>query len=145
MQDRKRALLRGLDQGVLGRIGHHDSLEAAVGNYELAFKMQAAVPELMSLDRESAATRRLYGLDDPFPPTRIFARECLIARRLVERGVRFIELLCPSVGGDRWDQHGNLKSGHENNARAVDRPIAGLLTDLKAPRPARLDPGFLGR
>jgi Protein of unknown function (DUF1501) len=93
--------------------------------------MQAAVPELMSLDQESAATCRLYGLDDPFPPARIFARECLIARRLVERGVRFIELLCPAVGGDRWDQHGNLKAGHENNARAVDRPIAGLLEDLK--------------
>ena len=113
-------------------MGHHDSLEAAIGNYELAFKMQAAVPELMSLDQESAATRRLYGLDDPYPPTRIFARECLLARRLVERGVRFIELLCPAVGGDRWDQHGNLKAGHENNARAVDRPIAGLLADLKA-------------
>jgi hypothetical protein len=132
LQTRKLELLRGLDQVVLGRMGRHDSLETAIGNYELAFKMQAAVPELMSLDQESAATLRLYGLDDPFPPTRIFARECLIARRLVERGVRFIELLCPAVGGDRWDQHGNLKSGHENNARAVDRPIAGLLGDLKA-------------
>jgi hypothetical protein len=121
-----------LDQGVLGRIGHHDSLEAAIGNYEMAFKMQAAVPELMSLEQESEATRRLYGLDDPYLPTQIFARECLIARRLVERGVRFIELLCPSVGVDRWDQHGGLKSGHEKNARAVDRPIAGLLEDLKA-------------
>jgi Protein of unknown function (DUF1501) len=132
VQDRKRELLRGLDQGVLGRLGHHDSLEAAIANYELAYKMQSAVPELMSLTQESAATQRLYGLDDAFPPTRIFARECLLARRLVERGVRFIELLCPSVGGDRWDQHGNLKAGHENNARAVDRPIAGLLHDLKA-------------
>jgi hypothetical protein len=131
-QRRKLDLIHGLDQGVLGRIGHHDGLEAAIANYELAFRMQAAVPELMSLERESAPTRRLYGLDDPYPPTRIFARECLIARRLVERGVRFIELLCPNTGGDRWDQHGNLKSGHENNARAVDRPIAGLLTDLKA-------------
>jgi hypothetical protein len=132
LQRRKLDLLRTLDQGVVGRIGAHDNLEAAIGNYELAFKMQAAVPELMSLDGESPATRRTYGLDDPYPPARIFARECLIARRLVERGVRFIELLCPVVGGDRWDQHGNLKSGHENNARAVDRPIAELLTDLKA-------------
>jgi hypothetical protein len=132
IQRRKLDLLRTLDQGVIGRIGAHDSLEAAIGNYELAFKMQAAVPELMSLDGESPATRRLYGLDALYPPARIFARECLIARRLVERGVRFIELLCPAVGGDRWDQHGNLKAGHENNARAVDRPIAGLLTDLKS-------------
>ena len=130
-QNRKLELLREFDQGVSSRMGHHDSLEAAINNYELAFKMQAAVPELMSLDGESRATQRLYGLDDPYPPTQIFGRECLIARRLVERGVRFIEILCPNVGGDRWDQHGNLKAGHENNARAVDRPIAGLLGDLK--------------
>ncbi len=94
--------------------------------------MQSALPELMSTSAESAATERLYGLDAPYPPTRIFAHECLIARRLVERGVRFIEVLCPSVGADRWDQHSGLKSGHENNARAVDQPIAALLTDLKA-------------
>src|SRR5262249_30571148 len=96
------------------------------------FRMQTAVPDLMSLSSESPATQRLYALDDPYPPARIFGRECLIARRLVERGVRFIELLCPSVSGDRWDQHSNLKSGHENNARAVHKPIAALLTDLKA-------------
>src|SRR5204862_2484184 len=130
-QSRKLELMRGLDRGLLGRIGHHDSLEAAISNYELAFKMQAAVPALMSLDGESQATRRLYGLDDPYPPTQIFARECLIARRLVERGVRFVEVLCPSVGADRWDQHSDLKRGHQNNARAVDQPIAGLLEDLK--------------
>ena len=91
-------------------------------------------PRSPSWSRSTAspqATRRLYGLDDPYPPTRIYARECLIARRLVERGVRFVELLCPAVGGDRWDQHGDLKQGHENNARAVDRPIAALLQDLK--------------
>ncbi len=131
-QSRKLELLRKLDQGVLGRIGHHDALEAAVANYELAYRMQTAVPELMSFSGESAATQRLYGLDSPYAPTQIFGRECLIARRLVERGVRFIELLCPAVGGDRWDQHSDLKNGHENNARAVDQPIAALLTDLKS-------------
>jgi Protein of unknown function (DUF1501) len=132
LQRKKLDLLRTLDQGVLGRLGHHDGLEAAIANYELAFRMQAAVPELMSLDGESAATQRLYGLDDRYLPTQIFARECLIARRLVERGVRFVEVLCPGVGADRWDQHSNLKEGHQNNARAVDQPIAALLTDLKA-------------
>jgi hypothetical protein len=86
---------------------------------------------LVAIDGESRATRELYGLDDPYPPAQIYARECLIARRLVERGVRFVELLCPVVGGDRWDQHGGLKRGHENNARAVDRAIAALLQDLK--------------
>ncbi len=131
-QVRKLDLLRTLDEGVLGRIGHHDSLEAAIANYELAYRMQAAVPELMSISGESPATARLYGLDHPYVPTQIFARECLIARRMVERGVRFIELLCPAVRGDRWDQHADLRNGHENNARAVDQPIAGLLTDLKA-------------
>jgi Protein of unknown function (DUF1501) len=131
-QRRKLDLLRTLDQGVLGRMGRHDALEAAIANYELAFKMQSAVPELMSLGGETAATQRLYGVDDVYPPTAIFARECLIARRLVERGVRFIEVLCPSVGADRWDQHSDLKSGHERNARATDKPIAALLADLKA-------------
>src|SRR5262249_19649371 len=81
---------------------------------------------------ESPATRKLYGLDAMFKPTQIFAAQCLIARRLVERGARFIELTCPNVGHDRWDQHGNLQRGHEDNARAVDQPIAALLKDLKA-------------
>jgi hypothetical protein len=132
LQTRKLALLRTLDQGVLGRMGHHDPLESAIANYELAYRMQTAVPGLLDLEGESAATRRLYGMDESYAPTQVFGRLCLLSRRLVERGVRFIELLCPKVGGDRWDQHSNLKDGHENNARAVDRPIAGLLKDLKA-------------
>ncbi len=131
-QRRKLALMRSLDRGVLGRMGGHDSLESAIANYELAFRMQTAVPDLLDLAGETAATKALYGLDDPYPPARIYGRQCLLARRLVERGVRFVELLCPKVAGDRWDQHANLKAGHENNARAVDRPIAGLLADLKA-------------
>ena len=64
-------------------------------------------------------------------PTRIYAAQCLIARRMIEKGVRFIELTCPQVGSDRWDQHGNLKDGHEKNALAVDQPIAALLKDLR--------------
>jgi hypothetical protein len=131
-QGRKLGLMRSLDREVLDRMGHHDSLESSIANYELAFRMQAAVPELLSLTNESAATRALYGLDHPYAPTQIYGRQCLLARRLVERGVRFIELLCPNVGSDRWDQHSSLKTGHENNARAVDKPIAGLLKDLKA-------------
>ena len=114
------------------RLGAEDKLEAAIANYELAFRMQSAVPELVDLRSESAATRRLYALEDPYEPTQIYGRQCLLARRLIERGVRFVEVLCPSVGADRWDQHANLKEGHQNNARAVDQPIAGLLQDLKA-------------
>ncbi|WP_435016402.1 DUF1501 domain-containing protein [Tundrisphaera sp. TA3] len=125
-------LMRALDRGVSERMGKPDALEASIANYELAFKMQASVPDLMDLAGESRATRSLYGLDDPDPATQIFGRECLLARRLVERGVRFVELLCPNLGTDRWDQHSNLKGGHAKNAHAVDRPIAGLLADLKA-------------
>jgi hypothetical protein len=132
LQENKLALMRQLDAGVVSRLGRIDSLEAAISNYELAFRMQAAVPELTDLKGEAESTRRAYGLESAYEPTRLYGTECLIARRLVERGVRFIELTCPVVGGDRWDQHGNLKAGHENNARAVDQPIAALLKDLKA-------------
>ncbi|HXJ56146.1 MAG TPA: DUF1501 domain-containing protein [Verrucomicrobiae bacterium] len=132
LQQDKLALLRKLDAGVLERLGHLDQIESAIANYELAFRMQSAVPELMDIHGESEATRKLYGLEAAYPHTRTFALQCLIARRLVERGVRFVELTCPPTGGDRWDQHGGLKSGHTNNALAVDQPIAGLLTDLKA-------------
>src|SRR5262249_26893288 len=132
VQQRKLTLMRSLDRSVIGRIGDHDGLESSIANYELAFRMQAAVPDLLGLEGESKATKKLYGLDESFPATQIYARQCLLARRLAERGVRFIELLCPAVSGDRWDQHSDLKNGHANNARAVDRPIAGLLKDLKA-------------
>jgi hypothetical protein len=109
------------------------AIDAAITNYETAYKMQTAVPDLMDVSKESEATRKLYGLDATYPQTVTFATQCLIARRLVERGVRFIELTCPAIGGhDRWDQHSGLKKGHEDNARAVDQPIAGLLKDLKA-------------
>jgi hypothetical protein len=129
-QEGRRALLRKLDRSALERAGPDDKLEAAIANYELAFRMQTAVPELTDLAGETAATKKLYGLDEPV--TEIYGRQCLLARRLVERGVRFVELLCPHVGHDRWDQHSNLKAGHEANARAVDKPIAGLLKDLKS-------------
>ncbi len=132
LQARKLALLGQLDAGALEQMGRVDALESAIANYELAYHMQAAVPELMDLRGESQATQRLYGMDAEFPATRTFARQCLLARRMVERGVRFVELTCPSVAGDRWDQHGNLRQGHENNCRAVDQPIAGLIRDLKA-------------
>ncbi len=128
-QSVKRQLLEVLDRRASERWEHPDPLEATIANYELAFRMQTAVPELLDLSRETVLTQRLYGLDEP--RTAVFGRQCLIARRLIERGVRFVELLCPNVGHDRWDQHSNLKKGHEDNAVAVDKPIAGLLRDLK--------------
>lgn len=129
-QEAKLALLRKLDGGGMSRLGHDDTVEAAIANYELAYRMQMAVPDLMDFKGETEATRKMYGLDESH--TEIYGHQCLLARRLVERGVRFIELLCPSTGGDRWDQHGGLKQGHENNAVAIDKPISGLLKDLKS-------------
>ncbi len=123
-------LLRRLDQAALERTGRNDQLEAAIANFELACRMQTAVPELMDITGETRATRALYGLDDRV--TEVYGQRCLVARRLVERGVRFCEVLCPPTGGDRWDQHSNLLQGHTNNARATDKPTAALLKDLKA-------------
>jgi hypothetical protein len=131
MQRRKLALMRQLDAGVVEQTGKLDSLESAIANYELAYRMQSAVPDLMDLAGESAATKQLYGFDSDFPQTRTFAAECLLARRMVERGVRFVELTCPGGNGDRWDQHGNLRDGHTKNCKMVDQPIAGLIRDLR--------------
>jgi hypothetical protein len=132
LQQAKVSLMRKLDREAVSRMGNDDKVESAIANYELAFRMQTAVPDVVNFNGESAATKALYGFDEKYPPTQTFARQCLLARRLVERGVRFVEVLCPKVRGDRWDQHSNLRDGHENNARAVDQPIAGLLKDLKS-------------
>jgi hypothetical protein len=129
VQQRKLNLMQRLDQAGGQRAGPSDAIEAAIANYELAFRMQTAVPELANLGSESLATRQLYGVDERV--TEAYGSACLLARRLVERGVRFVEVCCPPTGGDRWDQHSGLRVGHENNARAVDKPIAGLLKDLK--------------
>ncbi len=132
-QERKADLVRFLDRSARERFGSDPAFEAAVANYETAASMQLSVPELMDPAGETAATRALYGADSPNAATAVYGRQCLLARRLVERGVRFVELTCPNIpGADRWDQHGKLKKGHEDNAMAVDRPIAGLLADLKA-------------
>ena len=93
--------------------------------------MQGAVPELMDIKGETEVTRKMYGLGASFKNTATFGRNCLIARRLVERGVRFIELTCPGGNGDRWDQHGGLTDGHPKNAKSVDQGIAALLKDLE--------------
>jgi hypothetical protein len=131
LQRNKLALLEQLDKQQLNELGHHDQLESAIANYELAFRMQTVVPQLTDFSQESAATIDAYGLSAKSKGTAIFGRQCLMARRLIEKGVRFVELTCPSIGHDRWDQHSNLKGGHSENALAVDQPIGALLTDLK--------------
>jgi hypothetical protein len=105
-------------------------LQARIASYELAFRMQQHAPEAVDLARETAATRTAYGLDDP--RTADFGTRCLLARRLVERGVRFVQVY--SGGGPlitQWDAHDDLNSNHENMCGRVDRPVAALLEDLK--------------
>ncbi|MFN3165964.1 MAG: DUF1501 domain-containing protein [Phycisphaeraceae bacterium] len=130
-QRHKLDLIGAIDQAMIQAVGGDDALESAVNNYETAYRMQRAVPELADIADESDEVKAMYGVDHKNKPTAIFGRQCLLARRLAERGVRFIELTCPSVGTDRWDQHGDLKGGHERNALAVDQPIAALIKDLK--------------
>lgn len=122
---------------LLGQLNHlagidypdDKDLRARIKAYELAFQMQTSIPETLELHRETPATRQLYGLDRP--ETKSFGEQCLVARRLVERGVRFIQLFHGGGGGGDWDAHSEIKSNHGKLAEQVDRPIAGLLADLK--------------
>ena len=106
------------------------ALRARIKSYELAFRMQASVPEVLRFSAEDPSTQALYGLDQS--ETKTFGEQCLAARRLVERGTRFVQVFHGSNGGaGAWDAHGNLKAGHTALCKQVDRPIAGLLKDLK--------------
>src|SRR5260370_24748066 len=94
--------------------------------------MQSLVPDVLDLSRETQATQRLYGIDSAIPTKRLYGIQCLRARRLVEAGVRFVEITCPpGASNGTWDQHGELKRGHEKNAQDTDQGIAALITDLK--------------
>jgi hypothetical protein len=118
-------LLRDLNQITGVEYPDDPALRARIKAYELASRMQMAVPEVMAFHSETAATQKLYGLDEP--TTAPFGKNCLVARRLVERGVRFVQVYHPGS----WDAHSKLKENHTNNCAQVDRPIAGLLKDLK--------------
>src|SRR3954463_657575 len=126
-------LLAKLNEIDLKRYPESSELAARISSYELAYRMQGCAPEAVDVDRESPATRKLYGMDDE--TTQPFGRQCLMARRLVERGVRFVQLYHGGMGQqnrDTWDAHDNVKENHTRHAAEVDRPISGLLTDLKA-------------
>jgi hypothetical protein len=120
------------------RLGGDEKVEAAIKNYETAFRMQSAVPEICDISSESAATQKLYGIDDADAEKAAYARQALLARRLTEQGVRFIELSCLTkrigAGGaaNPWDQHGALEKGHRAMGHQVDQPIAALIKDLKS-------------
>jgi hypothetical protein len=125
-------LVQWLNQEHLAARGEGvDDLSSRIASYELAFRMQSAVPEAVDLSRETAATKRLYGLHEPI--SRKFGADCLIARRLIERGVRFVQIFTGSAGADDWDAaHAENDKTHRAMARRIDQPIAGLLTDLKS-------------
>ena len=109
---------------------HNSELAARISSYELAYKMQESAPDVVDFSDESAETLELYGVNDP--KTQDFGRRCMLARRLVERGVRFIQLYSGgSHNDDNWDAHGDLEKNHNHHAGATDKPIAALLQDLK--------------
>jgi hypothetical protein len=111
-----------------------EALEAAIQNYETAARMQIRLPQLCDVSGESDATLQLYGVDRANPFEQLYALQCLRARRLIESGVRFVEVTCPNTHNNNspWDQHGELKLRHAENARITDQPVAALIIDLKA-------------
>ena len=129
LQRLKLDLLGRFNRQHLDDFGEDGRLEARINSFELAFRMQGEIPGIQDLSQESSATHKLYGLDEKI--TEDFGRQCLLARRFLERGVRFVQVT-HSDTMVQWDQHSNLLSGHTKNAKEVDRPIGGLLRDLKA-------------
>jgi len=125
LQQRQLSLLQQINHAHLEKTGGDQQVEGVIDSYELAFRMQGVAPDLIDISAESDHTRELYGLNQK--ETADFGHRCLLARRFCEAGVRYLQVSTPYV----WDQHGNLKAGHEKNAFAVDQPISGLLTDLK--------------
>lgn len=125
VQRKELDFLQSLNRRHLNERGPDDSLESRIEAFELAFRMQAEAPELQDLSAETESTKRLYGIDEE--PTRNFGIQCLMARRFAEAGVRFVQ----ATHSYKWDAHGDLKNNHAKNAAEVDKPIAGLLTDLK--------------
>ncbi|MCW3094925.1 MAG: hypothetical protein JWL77_543 [Chthonomonadaceae bacterium] len=119
-------MLQGMNSDQLHHFGHDPQLEGRIQSFELAYRMQTEAPSLMDISDESKATLDLYGINADH--TDNFGRQCLLARRFSEKGVRFVQ----ATHSYKWDQHGDLRNGHTNNAHEVDKPIAGLLKDLKS-------------
>lgn len=128
-QRRQLDFITAMNRDQLNSVSDHGVLEGRLNSFELAFRMQSAMPEIQLLDKETEATQRLYGIDDPV--TEDFGRQCLMARRLLERGVRFVQVT-HSDSEVQWDQHSDLYHGHTKNSSEVDKPIAGFLSDLKS-------------
>lgn len=126
-QRSKLNLIQQLNEEHAKTRSRQSDLQARIKSYELAFRMQSSAPEAVDLSLESNATQELYGMNEK--STEVFGRNCLLARRLVERGVRFVQLYHGS--GSRWDAHSNIEKNHTENCRSSDKPVAGLLKDLK--------------
>jgi hypothetical protein len=123
--------LQELNREHLARMPGDSRLEARISSYELAARMQSSAPEALDIGRETEATRRMYGIDQP--GTAVFGRSCLTARRLLERGVRFVQVWSGASGAsNNWDNHTSIINELPPMARSVDQPAAGLLADLKA-------------
>jgi Protein of unknown function (DUF1501) len=122
-------LIASMNRGHVDIVEENQVLEDRLDSFELAFRMQTEMPEAQDLSGETEATHKQYGIDDPV--TENFGRQCLMARRFLERGVRFVQVT-HSDGEVQWDQHSNLQTGHTKNAKEVDLPIAGFLADLKS-------------
>ncbi len=133
VQRRKLALLAAQDADFAARASDANAIEAAIANYETAFRMQSAVPQIADISTEPEHVRRMYGVGSADEHQRFYATQALRARRLVEAGVRFVEITCPSFDGNNspWDQHGLLKINHEKNARITDQSVAALILDLE--------------
>ena len=132
IQQLKLSLLKDRDAAFAAQSGVGDAVDSAIQNYEMAYRMQSLVPDLLDLSQETQATQSMYGLNSPVPSQRLYGIQCLRARRLIESGVRFVEITCPpGASNGTWDQHGDLKKGHEKNALDTDQAIAGLIRDLQ--------------
>ncbi len=134
VQRAKLDVLLAQDREFLKTSNGGDAIESAIANYEMAYRMQSLVPDVLDLSKESAAVQKLYGLDSEDKPKRLYGLQCLRARRLIEAGVRFVEVTCPNLVGmnGTWDQHDHLKRDHERNAFVTDQAVAGLLRDLES-------------
>lgn len=133
IQRRKLDLLRSQDESFGRTTPQHELIESAIRNYETAFHMQSTIPRVANADEETASMHRLYGLDSTNDYQKYYSLQCLRARRLVEAGVRFVEITCPLTHANNspWDQHGNLKKYHTENALITDQAVAALVHDLK--------------
>jgi hypothetical protein len=133
IQRAKLSFLSGTDSRFAQHQNNSVDIESAIRNYETAARMQTLVPGLCDVTAETPATLALYGVDRSNPYEQLYSLQCLRARRMIEAGVRFVEVTCPNTHGNNspWDQHGELKLRHEENARITDQPVTALLIDLK--------------